>query len=608
MFSARGYVFLLLGVLFFFFNLPSLSPARAWVYDSDPPTAEISVLCHRASGDASLSSGAQCDGNTATITISYTDLAGGSGLKEISHTITADGVPTTDTGCTPTLSTDSASPTMTCTYTTVPDVDNSKTNYGISASATDWALNLSLPTTFPFSFATYGISGNVFTDTDGDGRKDAGENNYTDGSVTIDVYKDTSSCSGTHTTITSSNGAFDTGLTLTPGTYTVCYSNVNVAISLGYFLTHPTGTPLSRTVTIGSSSCAVDTPSYDAVCGSGSITMLNFGIVNSAPTCDCRGGDCDVFCNPVLSTSPPPLTDVCRPSIDPQPTDPFISSQRYLSVPGPMTKAGVANGGIVFFNDRSYDPAAMISNTGWVMGGFSSPYLFNPPRSNLLRTSYSYLKTSAQQAGIQITSLKNSAAGGCGGAPNCQVCLFSACSLSLLPSGTYEADSGLILAGQTIGSNKSYVLLVPGDLTIGGEIRIPIGSTALFSAQHDILVNTDIGVAVPSQACDPTVDDPTALANHSYCNLEGTYSADHNFVINGINDCSSLTKDKRINISGTVVVNAGFTGGGTFISNRNLCGLNNQCPAYTITERPDFILNAPTIIKHPNYIWREAAP
>ncbi|PIY94975.1 MAG: hypothetical protein COY68_00735, partial [Candidatus Levybacteria bacterium CG_4_10_14_0_8_um_filter_35_23] len=86
---------------------------------------------------------------------------------------------------------------------------------------------------------------------------------------------------------------------------------------------------------------------------------------------------------------------------------------------------------------------------------------------------------------------------------------------------------------------------------------------------------------------------------------EGWYSADGDFIADGTNNCATAT-DLRLNIAGSVFT--GAAGTGLLINNRDLCAGNINSPSLYIKIRPDFILNAPSVIKTSTYTWQEVAP
>jgi hypothetical protein len=118
---------------------------------------------------------------------------------------------------------------------------------------------------------------------------------------------------------------------------------------------------------------------------------------------------------------------------------------------------------------------------------------------------------------------------------------------------------------------------------------VPIDSTAFFTSSENINVASGVGNA-----------DITLPATNLTANVQGYYSADKSFYVNSLDSTGKglncPTSDKRLNIAGAIVVNAAL-GGGLFTNQRDLCLGNLQCPAFSIIERPDFILNTPDFFK-----------
>lgn len=91
---------------------------------------------------------------------------------------------------------------------------------------------------------------------------------------------------------------------------------------------------------------------------------------------------------------------------------------------------------------------------------------------------------------------------------------------------------------------------------------------------------------------------------HCGCSsLDGWYIAGQSFVINSADDCTDL----RLNIYGTVVVNA-ERNGGTFQNKRDLCSVDTTIPTVSLTQRFDFILNAPEILRQQETLFHEVTP
>jgi hypothetical protein len=145
-------------------------------------------------------------------------------------------------------------------------------------------------------------------------------------------------------------------------------------------------------------------------------------------------------------------------------------------------------------------------------------------------------------------------------------------------------------ASYTFPANGQYVILVNGDLRINTQIHVPNGGSVLFTASGNITVDTSVGEASPAS---------------SNWDLEGYYSADKNFTIEGAKACPIV--DKRLNVAGAIVANASL-GSFSFTYNRDLCAADLQCPVFSITERPDFILNSTEFLKPTRRVWQEIAP
>jgi hypothetical protein len=239
-------------------------------------------------------------------------------------------------------------------------------------------------------------------------------------------------------------------------------------------------------------------------------------------------------------------------------------------------------------NTASFDPGGVASPTGWKMA-FPSGLAFRPANQISLRTSFEFVKTSARLYGIPLVPLNSLSS--CTNFADCRI-------QDTIQSGVYIAETQgkeLNLTSFTLGTNqKQVVILVSGSLKISTPIDVPLGSSLVFVASGDIFVDTAVGTPPPFSSCD--------LPNGD---IEGIFSSDHNFIINGINQCD-LSPDRMLNIQGTIVTNASLQGG-SFQNNRNLCNYADY-PSVTFKERPDMILNLHNVLKVPNYTWREVAP
>ena len=167
----------------------------------------------------------------------------------------------------------------------------------------------------------------------------------------------------------------------------------------------------------------------------------------------------------------------------------------------------------------------------------------------------------------------------------------SNCSLnSSLPSGIYKSNGNLSLTSVNFNANKNYVFIINGSLTINGNVTANNG-TAFFTTSGNIFIDKSVGSAPGPKPASGQV--------------QGLFSSDQNFIVNGNNDCAN--PDKMLNLDGAIVINASGRGG-TFTNQRNLCANNSTVPAFTITPRLDMILNAPSFLKTQNTISNEVAP
>jgi Mg-chelatase subunit ChlD len=396
--------------------------------------------------------------------------------------------------------------------------------------------------------SAYMVSGSVFNDINKNGSKDTGEPNYNNAvNITTNEGTITVNPDGTYTI----SG-------LSPGNHTISYSS---ALPPGYtFIAPKNGPPPSFLVTLGTP-CTVTDASTGASCdATGNVINLNFAISSSIPwsqTYDLDLRSDNGYTNKI------PATTACT---------------SYASA----TTSQANNAGIIFVGDGSSDFGGGQSSTnGWIVGGSLYP---ETQAGGALRVSYSNLSTLAQHAGSTITDL--STLPGCASLSNCTL-------PANLPNGVYRANDNLTLNSYTFPADKNYVILVNGSLTLNGNIIVPVGSTAIFSAKKDVLVTRNVKAS--TDAC-PV---PTGQ-------LQGTFIAGEDFIAQGTTNCASSV-DGMLNIDGSVVVNANRTGG-DLLNQRDLCANNLNYPSFTIKARPDFILNAPTFLMQQSTIFSEEAP
>lgn len=277
----------------------------------------------------------------------------------------------------------------------------------------------------------------------------------------------------------------------------------------------------------------------------------------------------------------PPITDSRYVRITTI-ADPSWVAWREITVYGSAPGSQTQTPGIIF--SGADDPVfgeGDASVNQWVVGGLTYPEVFNTA-ANPSSTSYQFVVDKAVQAKIKITDMSTI----CSNLANCTL-------PPALPNGVYQAKGNLSLNTFTFPSNKNYVFLIDGDLTILGNLVVPNGSTAFFTASGNIIIDRNVGTA-------------TNLFPLPAGQLQGIYSADSNFTIDGRRDCTA-GPDKMLNVEGAIITNA-FGNGGTFQMQRDLCGDNPKYPALTIRLRLDMLLNLPQFLMKQKTTFREEAP
>lgn len=397
------------------------------------------------------------------------------------------------------------------------------------------------------------ITGRIYIDTNNSQTYQSTDTLYT-GSSFISI---TGPVSMTMSNITSGMYDSSTIKALTPGQYTVTYSSP----PLGYYMSYPqTSTPPSFIVKVGQNGVCTTNGANDATCVVGNIINLDFGITNAA-------GWMQSFCGDVRSdsgiTNLIPANPVCGTT---------TGAYMIQSVANVCTNPGIAFSG----NTTANFGQGQASRTNWIAGSSGNPELYKRGNQGIIRTSYTTLTAQMRQSGLTPINLATK-------------CTLTNCTLPAnLPHGLYQATGDVTLQRFTFPAGQNYVFLINGNLNILGNISIPVGSTALFSASGNITVDKRVGVATP-----------TTLTS----NLDGFYSTDQSFIVASTGSCT----DQRLNIAGSVVVNAALKVG-SFQNNRNLCANNSSCPTISFTQRPDFLINAPSFLTYTNHIWQEVPP
>jgi hypothetical protein len=256
----------------------------------------------------------------------------------------------------------------------------------------------------------------------------------------------------------------------------------------------------------------------------------------------------------------------------------------YGSAPGTQTTSP----GIIFTGDGSSSFGQGAASTeNWVVGGLAGGLNYSEVFStttNPSTTAYDYMYDKITHANIPVTELNT---------PSICPSLASCTLPATLSNGVYHATGDVTLNASTFQTNKNYIFLIDGNLTIQGNIVVPNGSTAFFSSSNDIIVDRSVGTA-------------TNLYPLPSGQVQGIFSANRDFVIDGINNCVT-GKDKMLNVEGVIITNA-LGNGGQFRTQRDLCGDNPNIPSFTIRLRLDFVLNAPIVLMRQKTTYREAAP
>lgn len=431
----------------------------------------------------------------------------------------------------------------------------------------------------------YTISGYIFKDSNGDFKRINADTtvdpNNTD-PVTVTVTNNSTGSSRSYP-VTGSYTTDVAGVKQLPrGNYTVTFSGT---IYHGYNWVYPT--PIlgvrSLGVTIGTG-CSYPGESLEAGCSGGDVTNLN-AVVALPKSAWFQSIGSDMRWDSGFSDSLP-------------------SATTFASKPDPFTHVTGGMPGIIFSGgtDPSFGPDGLYASApNWKVGSFSYPDFYTTSH-NSVPTSYNYLLGTVNKSSnvVKKTLLSDLCKAGTG-QTNCDLNTAHANAAYLIDlSGGTLTISG---SDYTFPAGN-FVILINGSLIISNKILVPNTSTVIFSASGNITVDGSVGEPAAT-ACDIT--SPT----HAGCDIEGLYSADVSFIAAGANDCKTgvdtAGADKRLNIAGTVVANAG-RGSGTFTNNRTLCGSNITTPSVTFTERPDFMLNYPTLVQQTSKNLQNIAP
>lgn len=466
--------------------------------------------------------------------------------------------------------------TYTISYTPPP-------GYQLTTSASEQVtLSSSTPQAVHVNFGItplYTISGTIFNDVNKDKQIDNGEQGIKVGSINI--------IDQLGKTIVSpsilDNGTYATGQLLTAGQYDITY-----ALPQGmYSMTYPIPSTLHVSVGLPNTSIPCGTNNVLSLqCDQmGNIIHANFGITNEHPFI--QG-----FCTDLRNDNG--FSDQL-PTAPGSPNSCGGVSSSYAS----LSSGICTNPGVIFSGNNTPDFGQGVPSTqGWIAENEN----FKPVNTQTIRTSYAYMLDTIRGAGITPIDLSSF----------CSNDLLNCTLSSNFANGVYLASGDTLLHGYTFSDDKNYVILINGNLTIDGNLLVPNGSTVTFSVSGTISIAPTVGEV------DTTSQD---------ANIQGFYSTDRSFIVetsatNGETCQSDGTSiDKRLNITGSVVVNAADNGG-TFSNQRDLCLSDLSCPVTTIGfgngnvsgkrigagNGLTYLLNAPSLLKHSNFVWKEISP
>lgn len=445
---------------------------------------------------------------------------------------------------------------------------------------------------------TFKVTGEVYVDVDKSGTLDSNiDHPYTTVS-TINICQIVGNNCNTYETLYSnpSDGTFSTQNVkpLIPGQY-----KATLTVISPYKPTNPA----TVIFTVGNAStgaaCQVPSPADCTPDNSGNIENLNFGLTNSFSWMQAIGGD--ITGNAVSDSNGGGFTNPI-----PDPAGIVTPNGAYTMING--TDSSTHGLIVTGSKDVNFGQGQEAVANEWLVGGFganSYPYVYNLPLSNQAKTAYANLSYLVKQSNIPTVNLDT--------IPDCGTpnnnCLLTSDS-NLFGSGVYTVDGDLDLrsaSGTYTFPNGKYTILVNGNLNINTKVIVPQGSFVLFSVAKNINVAKTVGEAIPTTC---------SLATGAGCDLEGYYSTDQSFNVlskdiagKGANCADPSDPDLQLNVAGAIVVNASTTNGGSFNYNsRDMCAYDTQWPVFTITERPDFVLNFPTFLMFPRRTWQEVAP
>jgi len=381
------------------------------------------------------------------------------------------------------------------------------------------------------STCTNSISGIVFEDND----KSLGvspNDTYPQGS-SVTLTANVGGVAKQTTSPASSNGAYSFS--------NLCGGKTDITISMTNKDTYsnPKGSPPTNSMTLGASNIGTcqneanaiksSYPNMTPVCSGGNVANLNFAL--TTPTA-----------NPWFTSTCGNMRIDKTPFDDPLPSG-FAMLETFCSNKPAITYSAT--------NAWTYGAGALSSKTWQVVDGNK--------KSPLVKLSYNYLNSLATQNNFTFSA-----------SPQCN---SGNCNLGSLASGLYKTTGPVTISSYTLNPNGNIILLVAGDVTLTGDVKVSVPSTLTIVSNG--IINVGSGVKT----------------------LEGIYagSAISVLTVGGL-PCP----DSTLSVNGSLIT----TSGGSFTDTRKVC--NN--PSVAFTFRPDLLLNASDFIKHTRGVWQEKNP
>ncbi len=282
--------------------------------------------------------------------------------------------------------------------------------------------------------------------------------------------------------------------------------------------------------------------------------------------------------------------------------------------PVPLTLSPTSDANSAFFSSNSvanFGSAATVP--GFIVSREYTLYNDDPKTKQGL-FSYSFFRNRAKIKGLTLATVP-----GCIANQNCTITALTDFPTSTLNT-PYYVNGNLTIDGYTHKAGTHILLLVNGNVTINGNIKVPAGANNLFviaagandksdTSIGNIYVSSNVGSA-PSSAC--ITHNPVQAGDYSCANLEGIYSAEKSFVLQTKQNCPG-TSDNQLTMAGNVITNSlkPFAVGGTGVfdfTKRSLCSNDANFPVFVMLSRYDFVLQLTDFYKTPSVRWKEVNP